>query len=174
METWVVSVWPRSSSRKILSSWYILKMRKRRREWNELQAANDDGPIEIYERERETHVPARSTTDGLADTHQRRRWQVTFITPGPVTMPWGRERPRNVTNQSRNLEFPFGTSRTARIAHAAAAATTGSHADQDAAFAVTAVLLGERLVIIVRIVLINWSLHLRLNWPNKLTNYFHS
>lgn len=98
------------------------------------------------------------STDGLTDTHQRRRWQVTFITAGSVTMPGWRQRSRHVPDQSRNLEFPFGTSRTARIAHA----TSGAHAHEHAAFSVTAVLLGKRLVIVVRIILVDGSFDLRL------------
>lgn len=65
METWVVSVWPRSSSRKIRSSWYILKCARggRERERNELQAAND-GRIEIYDG---THT--RQVHHGRAGRH---------------------------------------------------------------------------------------------------------
>jgi hypothetical protein len=165
METWVVSVWPRSSSRKIRSSWYILKCTRggREREKGMSYKLRTTDELKFMM----AHIPARSTTDGLADTHQRRRWQVTFITAGPVAMPGRREGTRYVTNQSRNLQLPFGTPRTARIAHATTA-TSGSHANQHATFAVTAVLLGERLVIIVRIVLVNWSLHLRLKCQSKI------
>lgn len=78
METWVVSVWPRSSSRKILSSWYILQQR----DANEFQNWRMNWSIEMG-------LPAGtagSATDRLADAHQRRRWQVTFITASSVTM----------------------------------------------------------------------------------------
>ena len=175
METWVVSVWPRSSSRNILSSWYILKCARVGEKGMSYKLQTTDDQLEIYFiKRRRKHIPARSTTDGLADTHQRWRWQVTFITAGPVTMSGWRKWSRYVTNQSRNLEFPFGTSRTAWIAHTTA--TTGSHANEDATFAVTAVLLSERLVIIVWIVLINWSLHLWLfvdKNRNHLVNCFN-
>lgn len=61
METWVVSVWPRSSSRKIRSSWYILGNGREagEKKRNELQAAND-GRIEISRRHTYPPGPPRT------------------------------------------------------------------------------------------------------------------
>jgi len=96
------------------------------------------------------------STDGLGHAHQRGR-QLALVAGGARVAARvaarRRQRPRHVAHQRRDLELALDD---------AARRHDGARAGHGAALAVAAVLLGERLVVVVRVVLFYGALHLRL------------